>query len=161
MTEETLEVRAYQDYLRQRLRRNRSKAGQGDAGAMYDLGRMYDNEQDHVEAAHWYRLAAEQALAMLATNREQEEPVVEENRSKAEQGDAQAQFLLGRMYRFGNGVAQDDVEAERLFRLSAEQGHARAQNYLGFMYSNGEGVARDDEEAKRWYRLADEQEEAQ
>ena len=102
MTEETLEVRAYQEYLRQRAMWNRSKAEQGDTNAQYNLGWMYDN---------------------------------------------------------GTGVAQDYVEAVRLYRLAAEQGHVSAQGYLGAMYANGEGVAQDDAEADRWFRLADEDEE--
>ena len=63
MTEETLEVRAYQEYLRQRAMWYRSKAEQGDARAQTTLGWMYHYgtgvEQDHEEAERWYRLADE------------------------------------------------------------------------------------------------------
>lgn len=58
---------------------------------------------------------------------------------------------------FGRGVAQDYVEAARLYRIAAEQGDARAQLKLGFMFTNGQGVAQDPAEAARWYRLAAEQ----
>jgi TPR repeat protein len=43
-------------------------------------------------------------------------------RSLAEQGDAKAQFALGTMYHYGQGVAQDHAEALRWWREAAEQG---------------------------------------
>jgi TPR repeat protein len=58
------------------------------------------------------------------------------------------------MFANGRGVAQDDAEAVRLYRLAAAQGHARAQNNLGFMFEDGLGVAKDTAEAIRLYRLA-------
>jgi len=42
----------------------------------------------------------------------------------AEQGDAPAQYFLGRMYDNGEGVPQDYAEAVPLFRLAADQGRA-------------------------------------
>jgi TPR repeat protein len=61
------------------------------------------------------------------------------------------------MFDTGRGVAQDDAEAARWYRLAAEQGHAGAQFNLGIMFANGRGVGQDDAEAARWYRLAAEQ----
>jgi len=75
----------------------------------------------------------------------------------ADQGDAGAQFNLGVMYANGRGVAKDDAEAVKWFRLTAEQGNARAQFNLGVMYDNGRGVAKDAAEAVKWYRLAADQ----
>ncbi|MXZ50206.1 MAG: sel1 repeat family protein, partial [Rhodobacteraceae bacterium] len=40
----------------------------------------------------------------------------------AEQGEVEAQFILGLMYGNGEGVPQDYGEAEKWWRLSAEQG---------------------------------------
>ncbi len=51
---------------------------------------------------------------------------LKEWRPLAEQGDANAQFNLGSMYEYGEGVPQDDKEAARWFRLAAEQGYAKA-----------------------------------
>jgi uncharacterized protein len=73
---------------------------------------------------------------------------------RAESGDAQAQFELGRAYEDGKGVAQDDARAAELFRKSADQGNAQAQNSLGVMYALGRGVQQDKEEAVRWYKKA-------
>ena len=78
-------------------------------------------------------------------------------RPLAEQGQARAQFKLGVMYRFGEGVPQDDREAAKWYRLAAEQGYAVAQFSLGFLYAKGRGVPQDYREAAKWYRLAADQ----
>ena len=54
----------------------------------------------------------------------------------------------------GRGVAQNDVEAVRLYRKAADQNFANAQNNLGWMYLNGRGVARDLNKAGIWFRKA-------
>jgi hypothetical protein len=65
----------------------------------------------------------------------------------AEQGHGQAQYALGQMYRFGQGVQRDSTEAAAWLKKTAYQGHAPAQRLLGTMYLSGEGVAIDYEEA--------------
>ena len=79
------------------------------------------------------------------------------NQNANEQGHARAQYNLGLRYFTGEGIARDDREAIRWFRLAAEQGYAEAQHILGAAYSEGRGVPQDDREAVRWYRLAAEQ----
>jgi hypothetical protein len=61
------------------------------------------------------------------------------------QGNATAQDFLsiGIGYANGQGVAKNDYEAVKWFRLAAEQGNALAQAYLGMMYANGRGVQQD------------------
>ena len=81
----------------------------------------------------------------------------EEWRPLAEEGHIGAQIGLGLMYATGKGVLEDDVEAEKWYRLAAEQGNALAQYNLGVIYRNGRGVARDPVEGAKWYRLAAEQ----
>ena len=49
----------------------------------------------------------------------------------AEQGNAEAQFILGTMYASGRGVPQDYKEAVKWYRLSAEQGHGICTIQLG------------------------------
>ena len=61
----------------------------------------------------------------------------------AEQGDANAQVMLGAMYDFGEGVRQDYAEAGKWYRKAAEQGYAFAQCNLGWMYNFGKGVQQD------------------
>lgn len=72
----------------------------------------------------------------------------------AAQGHAQAQFRLGCLYTFGQGVPEDLELALRLYRLAAEQGDADAQNNLGGMYAEGLGVELDLVEAYTWFELA-------
>jgi len=72
----------------------------------------------------------------------------------AEQGYADAQFNLGLLYANGEGVAQDMVEAAKLFNQAAAQGHVDAQNNLGAMYYTGEGVPRDEQKAIEWFEKA-------
>ena len=79
---------------------------------------------------------------------------VEIMKKRAEQGNANAQFILGGMYAYGEGVPEDDAEAVRWYRMAAEQGYANAQNNLGVMYANGEGVPEDYVQAYAWYSIA-------
>jgi hypothetical protein len=75
----------------------------------------------------------------------------------AEQGNADGQNALGRMYAYGYGVTQDYAEAVKWFRKAAEQGNADGQVSLGGMYERGWGVTQDYAEAEKWLRKAAEQ----
>ena len=115
------------------LRLWRPLADQGNAGAQYNLGFMYDNgrgvPQDYAEAVRWYRLAAEQ-------------------------GNASAQYNLGILYDFGGGVPIDDQEAVKWYRRAANQGYVSAQAILGIMYEEGEGVPQDYVLSHMWSNLS-------
>ena len=78
-------------------------------------------------------------------------------RIAGDQGNANAQFFLGKMYTDGQGVAQNHTEASRWFRRAADQGDAVSQYNLGFNYANGRGVPQNEAEAVRWYRMAADQ----
>lgn len=78
----------------------------------------------------------------------------EATKTKAESGDADAQFKLAKIYFDGIGVAKDEMEAFKWFQKSADQGNADAQERTGWCYSNGFGVPKDDSEAVRWFRAA-------
>ncbi len=78
-------------------------------------------------------------------------------RPLAEQGNAEAQSILGLLYNTGQGVPVDYAEAARWLRRAAEQGKAPAQFGLGGLYANGQGVPQDYVEAARWYRRSAEQ----
>ena len=105
----------------------------GNAEAQNNLGFLYYTgqgvPQDYVEAARWYRLAADQGLA-------------------------EAQYNLGLMYAEGEGVPQDDAEAARWYRLAADQGDAKAQKNLGLMYDLGQGIPQDRVAGHMWLSLA-------
>src|SRR5437764_6632081 len=72
----------------------------------------------------------------------------------ADQGNADAQYILGIIYVAGQRVPKNGAEAAKWFRLAADQGNARAQNNLGFMYDKGQGVPQNYAEALKWYHLA-------
>lgn len=86
-------------------------------------------DQNYVEAAAWYRIAAEQEHA-------------------------RAQHNLGVMYDEGQGIPRDLAEAMKWYRMAAEQGHAGSQNNLGVLYETGRGVPKDLTIALEWYRRA-------
>jgi len=72
----------------------------------------------------------------------------------AEKGNADAQFILAKMYWMGQGVLKDPEQAMKLFKASAMQGNADAQFFLGSIYllphtDIAEGV--------KWLRLSAEQ----
>ena len=75
-------------------------------------------------------------------------------RPLALKGEAWAQFFLGESHANGKGVAKNDAEAVKWYRLAAAQGYASAHFNVGYMYSNGEGVLQDYAKAVKWYRLA-------
>ena len=84
-------------------------------------------------------------------------PDFKETLQVAEQGNAKAQFSLGKMYYEGQGVRQDYAEAVQWYRKAAEQGYAEAQFNLGNMYADGQGARQDYAQAVHWYRKAAEQ----
>lgn len=53
--------------------------------------------------------------------------------SLADQGNAEAQFLLGKAYHLGKGVTVDPAQAKRFYDLAASQKNARAEHNLGVM----------------------------
>ena len=72
----------------------------------------------------------------------------------AEAGDARAQYLLGRMCFYGQGLPQDAARAAAWYRRSAEQGYAPAELAFALALDGGGGVVRAPREAVAWYRRA-------
>ena len=80
-------------------------------------------------------------------------------RPLAENGDPEAQYRLGELYRLGRGVPEDPAIAGRWHLQAAEQGHGMAMYYLALMYYRGRGAEweRDYVRAYVWFTLAAEQ----
>ena len=149
----------------------REKAEAGDAAAQWWLGASYQYgvgaEKNHRQALHWYRLAARQgsqpaqdmlqALSGQARERQLEQHLLEH----AEQGDAQAQYEVGRRFWNGDGVDQDHKQAADWFDRAARQGLAAAQCALGLCYERGDGVEQDMWQAAAWYQWAAQQDVAE
>ena len=149
----------------------REKAEAGDAAAQWWLGASYQYgvgaEKNHRQALHWYRLAARQgsqpaqdmlqALSGQARERQLEQHLLEH----AEQGDAQAQYEVGRRFWNGDGVDQDHKQAADWFDRAARQGLAAAQCALGLCYERGDGVEQDMWQAAAWYQWAAQQDDVE
>jgi TPR repeat protein len=139
------------EQLRERAKALKVLAVKGDSEAQFELGELYNwgdyqgkfLEGGQIEAAKWWRKAAEQ-------------------------GHAEAQYALGYMHTEDThedwsaahrkaGWGLSDAEAVKWYRKAADQGHAAAQNDLGAMYSAGKGVPQDDTEAEKWYIKSEEE----
>lgn len=69
----------------------------------------------------------------------------------ADQGNARAQFSIGRMYYIGQGVLRDNAKADAWYRKAADQGFDYAQFNLGVAYEDGGlGVPQDYALAHMW-----------
>lgn len=104
----------------------------GDAEAQLLIGVSYYIDSDYAEALKWYRKAADQGVA-------------------------EAQYMVGHMYDIGEGVTQDYKEAVKWYHMAADQGNADAQFNIGIMYDFDEGFTEDYKEALKWYRKAADQ----
>jgi TPR repeat protein len=78
-------------------------------------------------------------------------------KSKALEGDANAQCRLGLMYEHGVGVPRDLAQAVAWYKRAAAQGNANGEYDLGLMYQYGTGVQQDYAQAITLYRQAAEQ----
>lgn len=125
---ETAEQVAMVKELTREEKETKRKAETGDAGAQYELGKMY-YKKDYAKAAEWWQKAAEQ-------------------------GYAPAQDALGVMYANGQGVPKDTAKAAELLKKAAAQGDSDAQYNLANMYFKGEGVGKDVVLAYAWHYLA-------
>ncbi len=120
------------------LAATRKAAENGDIDAQSKLCEIYgpfaeqSNAQDYAQGAAWCRRAAEQ-------------------------GNAEAQFMLGVAYGLGKGVPQDYTQEAYWDRKAAEQGIAWAQFGLGELYYNGNGLPQDYAQAAVWLRMAADQ----
>jgi TPR repeat protein len=82
------------------------------------------------------------------------------DRQAAEQGDVNAQRLIGMIYLGdlpGLGISKNYTEAFKWFKKAAEQGDLHSQLQIGVMYKYGWGVRKDSAPATAWWRKAAEQ----
>ena len=98
-----------------------------------------------------------EAVPITQSLRPVQERLLARCREAAATGDAEAQFRLGLMYYFGDGVPMDWSEARTWLRKASEQGRADAQAKLGAMCFLGEGGPCSLAESLRWFRCAAEQ----
>jgi Holliday junction DNA helicase RuvB subunit len=101
----------------------------GDAQWESDLGIAYFRQKNYSDAAKCFAKAAEQ-------------------------GNDQAEWLLGICYMDGMGVLKDEAEAVKWFSIAAEKGHSSAEYSLGAAYLFGKGVPEDFSVALKWWHKA-------
>lgn len=85
---------------------------------------------------------------------ENHSPTIREITAKAEQGDAESQYMLAYCLQAGQVIAQDHGQAVGWYTKAAMQGHMPSQHNLGVLYMTGKGVEQDYEEAYAWALLA-------
>jgi len=125
-----------------------SAAEEGDLNAQTILGELYDHSKgvaaDAAQSARWWEKAAAKghlpAQNLLALKyyyggtvfgpeeewRQDYSKAMEIWRSSAERGEPTSQFMLGEMYKLGQGVARDSVTAYAWFMLSSQGGYKLA-----------------------------------
>ena len=77
------------------------------------------------------------------------------DRARAEQGDVDAQYDLGRAYAIGNDVERDRSKAIKWYAAAAKAGHLEAQYALGSLFQKGwKGIPPNHREAANWFKQA-------
>ena len=72
----------------------------------------------------------------------------------AKEGNVYAQYFLGGLYNFGQGVPKDYAQAREWYLKAAAQGSPNAQFSLGLLYEFGRGVPQDYRQARKWWLKA-------
>lgn len=72
------------------------------------------------------------------------ETAIAEIRTKAEQGDAEAQYCLAKMFEKGTGVQKDPTKAVEWYQKASNQGYPKALYQLGLLYFHGKWVKPDE-----------------
>lgn len=73
-------------------------------------------------------------------------------------GNSEAQYYLGKIYLFGEGVPEDEIKSLDWYTKSAQHGHIVSQSMLGTIFLNGgKLIPKDYKQADYWLRKAAEQ----
>jgi TPR repeat protein len=143
-------------------------AEQSDTTAQVRLGQIYQNGEgvgkDADKAFTWYQKAAttdsagKHAVSLcyhfgigVAANKRE---AFSWCKKAAEDGNAKAQYDLGRYYELGNGVERNGKEALKWFQKSAALNDPAAQNKLGHIYMDGVLAPKDIKQATLWLQKA-------
>ena len=132
-------------------------AQQGQADAQYALGHRFASsamrDADWLEAFGWFSKAASgghaQANQELAELLQKSGHTIARALQKraADQGNAQAQYALGRMHAMGEGVPVNWQVASQYYLAAAENGNVDAEFELALAMKSGQGLQQDLERA--------------
>lgn len=88
-------------------------------------------------------------------NKPQEKPAsVKSLIARADTGDLDAMFELGRRDYQCEGSGANYFEARRWWLLAASKGHVRSMFNLGVLYAQGHGFGQDYHKARQWWQRA-------
>lgn len=149
------------------------KAVNDDADAQFRMGNIFYSglpligiPQDYIQAADWYRKAAEGHGHYYAQtnlgNMYYFGLGVGQNYEKAfcwyslaaEKSEVKALGNLGNLYLLGRGVEQDYAKAAEFHAKAAHLGNPNSQIELGKMYLEGKGIVQDARQAVAWFEKA-------
>ena len=94
------------------------------------------------------------SLMIISIVSAEDQTHLESLRSRAEDGDCQAQLDLAFRYRDGKGVSKDDAEAMKWAHLAADGGQVEAMDFVGFAYLRGSVVRRNPVIAFGYFKAA-------
>lgn len=100
-------------------------AEQGFFIAYYNLGQLYFDNKEYVNAIKWFTKISNKKGQVKSQS--------------ALQGQIQSNYMLGIIYYYGKGVDFNREKAFEFFTLASDNGHAHAQYYLGLLYYSGKG----------------------
>lgn len=104
-------------------------AGNGDVGAIYELGQRYFNgtgvNQNFEKAKGYFEIAAER-------------------------GSKGSNYFLGKIYYNGMGVPTNYMKAKEYFEKSAAENNVFSEYYLGKLYFWGDGVEKNYDKANEY-----------
>ena len=126
----------------------KKRAFSGDAEAKFELAKRYRDgngtEKSEPLALKWFQRAARQghveAQFAFAEALKKENP--------------EALYLMGLMYRTGDGVEKDPGLALDWLKKAADKGHPEAMYTIGTVYRTGDGVAANPALAAKWLKKA-------
>lgn len=160
----------------------RKGVAMGDVLAAWRIGQFYEEgrgglEQSYEEALKWYHCAfgemdsvSWQSISCIINGHDDVEAwdlayplisyqsdVAERYRARADAGDANAQWITGLRYEFGQGFEESAEKAALYYSRSAEQNNVVGMCLLGHAYQYGVGVPTFGSLAWEWFILAKEQ----
>jgi TPR repeat protein len=137
----------------------------GHSQAMFHMGMMYDNgigvQRNALVANDWYlksRKAESPGKRTFTFYKDKGDGLVEVQYSEilkdlisqAENGDAEIQFQLARVYDDGKLVPRDFDKALHWYKKSAMNEYEEAQFTMGYFYCRGIGVKKNEAIANEW-----------
>jgi len=164
-------VRWYQIDIDEALRACK-KAAENDKNNprfLYQLGRVYEKNDDDAKAKEYYQLASDKDYAIAQYHLgylfhwhfDDYKNALKYYHLAASNGIAEAYDGLASLYKYGNGVPRDSDKVEQyyqkeleLYQSKAKEGSADAYFQIALMYEEGKGVKKDLEKYIYYLRKA-------